>query len=398
MNGSSSSSSKTTIIVCDIGAGSIKIGFAGTLTPEQVIPTVIAVARQKDLQYDILIGNEALAVRYRKDYSYIRPIDEYGIVQNWQAMEILVQFALQSIGIQRNHCHNYNIILTKSHNTRQSDIQSLLDLFFFTFPFAAVTMHEQSVLVLYTQGVETGIVVELGDTMATIVPVYKGYSIPNLNKRMPVGGRSISQFLAKLLRQGGYHLDPCVDLEEVREIKERGSYVALEPTAEERLADETTILEKNIPISDGTNVSIGKERFLAAEAFFQPKLWDSERSGLADLIFETIQEAAIDCRVDLYQNIILSGGCSLLPGIQERLQADLTRRYEKEVLQSANKTSPPRNWKVKVHAPDNRQFAVYEGAALFADLISNESQFWVTRSSYKEKGGIKLLLDKCQVF
>jgi actin-related protein 2 len=386
-------------IVCDIGASSMKIGFAGNLRPEQVIPTVIAVPRQRDSQ-NILIGNEALTVRYRKDFLYIRPIDEYGIVQDWTALETLVQFALQAIGIDRSHCHKHRILFTKSQSSKRSDVQLLLDLFFSKFHFAAVTMHEQSALVLYTHGVETGIVVELGDTMATIVPVYKGYAIPNLNKRMAVGGRSISQFLAKLLRLRGYHIDPCVDLEAAREIKERGSYVALEPATEERLAEETTVLEKTIHLYDGSTISIGKERFEAAEALFQPKLCRNSETnnGLADLIFETIQEAAIDCRIDLYQNIVLSGGSSLLPGIQERLQVDLTRRYEKEVLQSSKQASPPRNWKVEVHAQHTRQFAVFEGAALFADLISNDNQFWTTGADYKEGVGMELLLDKCQVF
>jgi actin-related protein 2 len=385
-------------IVCDIGAGSIKIGFAGKLRPQQVIPTVIAVPQQRDSQ-GILIGKEALNVRYRKDFVYIRPIDEYGIVQDWAALETIVLFALRAIGIHRGHCHNHKILLTKSQTMKRSDIQYLLDLLFNKFHFAAVTMHEQSALVLYTQGVETGIVVELGDTMATIVPVYKGYAIPNLNKRMAVGGRSISQFLAKLLRLRGYHIDPCLDLEAAREIKERGSYVALDPAAEEKLAEETTILEKTFHLHDGGTISIGKERFEAAEALFQPGLWDSgETKGLAGLIFETIQEAAIDCRVDLYQNIVLSGGSSLLPGLPERLQAHLIRQYEKEVLQgSTTQTSRPRSWKVEVHAPETRQFAVFEGAALFADLISNDIQFWTTRADCKERVGIELLLDKCQV-
>lgn len=419
-------SNKTTI-VCDIGANSIKIGFAGrrgatTLTPERVIPTVIAVPRQlqrgKDsfqLEDNILVGDEALSVRYRKDYSYVRPIDEDGNVQDWAALETILQFALQAIGVVGHRytpcssSHHQILLTTKTQSTKRSDVQCLLGIFFDKFHFAAVALHEQSALVLYTQGVETGVVVELGETMTTIVPVYKGYAIPKLNKRLPVGGRSISRFLAKLLRLRGYPaIDPGVDLEAAREIKEKGSYVALDPVAEDRLAEETTVLEKDIPLSDGTTtVSIGKERFEAPEALFQPKLWDSSESkGLADLIFETIQEAAIDCRVDLFQNIILSGGSSLLPGIQQRLQSDLIERYEKKVPQKRNNSATTNEkmnslsttWRVQVHAPDTRRFAVYEGAVLFADLIRDDDQLWMTRSQYKETDGTERLLDTCQVF
>ena len=71
------------------------------------------------------------------------------------------------------------------------------------------------------------------------------------------------------------------------------------------------------------------------------------------MIFEVIQEADIDCRADLYRNIILSGGTSLLPGIQERLEQDLNRRYTNDILDG--KQSRSLGWKPQVQASDSRQ-------------------------------------------
>ena len=382
-------------IVCDIGASSIKIGHAGNLVPEQVIPTVVAVSRNGGS--NILMGKEALSKRNRNDFSFVRPIDEYGIVRDWKALESLLEYSLESIGVEPKHCPRQKILITKAHAMKRSDVKRLLDLFFYKFRLGSVTMHEQAAMVLYTRGVETGLVVELGDTMATLTPVYQGFAIPKLNKSMAVGGRSITQCLLKLLRRRGYHMNTSSNhLETAREVKERSSYVALNPSAEERLARETTVLEKVIPIHDGTTVVIGQERFEATEILFQPKLWDSEQSGLADLIYETIQEAPIDCRMELYKNIILSGGSSLLPGIQERIEEDLIARYDKEHTTNSNMGSS-RQWKFQVHAAETRRFAVFEGAALFADLIGNDRQFWVTTSEYEVDAGVQVLMDKCQV-
>ncbi len=384
-------------IVCDIGAGSIKIGFAGSLTPEQVIPTVVAIPRRSEAIQDVLVGKEALSIQGRKNYSFLRPIDEQGIVQNWTALEAIIQYSLQAIGIA---CYrNHKILLAKPRSMSQADLQYLLDLLFNKLQFAAVTLHEQAALVLYTQGVDTGIVVELGETMASIVPVYHGFAIPKLNRRMEVGGRSISQFLAKLLKKRGCHKDAVDNLETVREIKEQEAYVSLDHMREKYLVAGRSTLEKTISFPDGVTISIGKERFDAPEALFQPKFWDSEENGLSDLIFEMIQEAPIDCRVDLYQNIILSGGSSLFPGVQDRLQLDLTNRYETLIRKGTKQpTIISRNWKLQVHAPVARQFAVFEGAALFADLICEDCKFWVTQPQYREKGGTQLFLKKPQVF
>ena len=383
-------------LVFDVGASSIKVGFAGSLSPVQVIPTIIGAPRRHFEKHitkrNLLLGEDALRSCDYKNMVFRYPIDEKGSVQDWSSLTYLLQHAVHKVGI--DECSIHKALITKPYNMKKTDIKRLVDIFFQKLGFGAVTMHDQAALVLYTQGVDTGIVVELGDSLANIVPVYKGHAIPKLDKQMPIGGRTISMYLTNLIQRRGYQLDSREDLEIVREIKEKSCYVALEPDIEERLSEETTVLVETFHLKDGSSISLGRERFGATEAIFQPKLWDSEKSGLADLIFETIQEADIDCRVDLYQNIILSGGMSLLPGIRQRLEKDLNHRYNLEVLKGDDSRS--RKWELKVHSPSSREHLVYEGVALFADLIGNESHFWVTRANYEEHGA-QLVLDKYRI-
>lgn len=74
-------------------------------------------------------------------------------------------------------------------------------------------------------------------------------------------------------------------------------------------------------------ISVGAERFQAAEALFRPELVDCEGEGLSGLVFRCIQEMDIDNRMPLYQHIVLSGGSSMYPGLPSRLEADLRARY-----------------------------------------------------------------------
>ena len=95
-------------------------------------------------------------------------------------------------------------------------------------------------------------------------------------------------------------------METVRQIKEKLCYAAHDIEAERRLARETTVLVESYTLPDGSTVKVGQERFEATEALFDPNLIDVEAKGLSDLIFDTIQEADIHCRLDYYRHIVLS--------------------------------------------------------------------------------------------
>lgn len=59
----------------------------------------------------------------------------------------------------------------------------------------------QAVLTLYAQGLISGVVVDSGDGVTHICPVYEEYSLPHLTRRLDIAGRDITKYLIKVAEQ-----------------------------------------------------------------------------------------------------------------------------------------------------------------------------------------------------
>jgi centractin len=81
-------------------------------------------------------------------------------------------------------------------------------------------------LSLYAQGKTSGVVLDCGDGVCHVSPVFEGFSINSAVQRMDIGGRDVTNHLMQLLRRSGYSFHTTAEFEIVKKIKERCCYVA----------------------------------------------------------------------------------------------------------------------------------------------------------------------------
>ena len=178
----------------------------------------------------------------------------------------------------------------------------------------------------------SGVVVDSGDGVTHIVPVYQNTVLSHLTRRLDVAGRDVTRQLIALLLRRGYAFNRTADFETVRQIKEKLCYVSYDLELDHKLAEETTVLVESYTLPDGRVIRIGSERFEAPECMFQPHLIDVDQPGIAEMLFNTIQSAEVDVRSSLYKAVVLSGGSSMYPGLPSRLEKEIKQLWLTRVL------------------------------------------------------------------
>ncbi len=71
------------------------------------------------------------------------------------------------------------------------------------------------------------------------------------------------------------------------------------------MALETTVLVQTYTLPDGRVIRIGGERFEAPEVLFEPHLLDIEQSGMAHQLFDCINKADVDTRMEVTTTLFL---------------------------------------------------------------------------------------------
>lgn len=381
------------------------MGYAGNVEPNYIVPTLIAVLAENSKKdekksipdLDYMVGAEAACKPpgYNIDY----PI-RHGIIESWDNME---RYWARCI-YQYLCCdpEEHYLLLTEPPMNTPENREYTAEIMFETFNVPGLYIAVQAVLALcaslLTKGGEnnggvTGTVIDSGDGVTHVIPVYEGYVIGSCIKHIPLAGRTITNYMVQQFRDRGEQLPPEAAIEVANKIKEQYCYVCPDIVKEYEKYDadpeKFRKYEGKIKRTGKSySIDVGYERFLGPELFFSPEIFSSDWTvPLPEVVDQTIQACPIDTRRKLYKYVTLSGGTTMFKHFVKRLERDIKRktksRYEYTKEKYPNMDIKPLEVNVVTH-PFQR-FAVWFGGSMLASQAEFLSGFH-TKAQYAEMG------------
>lgn len=238
------------------------------------------------------------------------------------------------------------------------------------FEFLATYIANPFNLSLFASGRGTGIIVDIGEGVTQIVPIWQGYTVLKAWNRTNIAGSDLTQNLMTILNQRGHCFSTSAEFEIVRDIKEKLCYVASDFDKEMQTPAENLTQKYELP--DGQFINVGDERFRCPEVLFRPDMVGSESLGIHDLVHDTLKKCDIDLRKDLYCSIILSGGTTMFEGLKNRMTSEISTLI------------PPR-MKANVVAAPERKYSVWIGGSILGSLATTH-HIWLLKRQYEEYG------------
>jgi len=172
---------------------------------------------------------------------------------------------------------------------------------------------------------------------------------------------------------------------ELGKILNQFSFVALDYDEELR----KDAVEDNYELPDGQVITIGSERFRCPEILFQPSFIDLEQDGIHKLTYQSIMKCDVDIRSDLYGNVVMSGGTTMLKGIDDRMSKDtqslvMFKGIDDRVSKDTESLAPD-SMTMEIVTPPKRDYSVWIGGSILSSLSTFE-EMWISKNEYDEAG------------
>uniref|UniRef100_A0A8C6IE39 Actin, epsilon 1 n=1 Tax=Mus spicilegus TaxID=10103 RepID=A0A8C6IE39_MUSSI len=360
-----------TPLVCDYGSGFSKVGFSGTQAPQAVFPTILGKMKHTNVleglgEQDWFIGAETQTNRTELNMYY--PISR-GAITNWDNVEKIWHYSFyHSLQIAPEQ---HPILITEAPLTSKEAKSRMTQILFETFNFPALYTANQAVLSLIASGRTSGTAIESGDGMTYFVPVMNGYPLHLSTTKLDIAGQDLTLYLMKLLSDNGNVLETIADLEYIRDLKDKYSYVALDYNMEMSKTSAPSF-QKKFTLPDGKEINLGQEAFMCSEALFDTSLLERANPGIHMLTLESIMSCEKSHQRTLFNCIVLTGGTSACTGLRFRMQKEM-----------AKVVSP--DFCVKVTASPYAKYSAWIGASILSSLPLSKDM-WITNHEYLEIG------------
>jgi len=357
------------------------------------------------------VGTSSLSV-VKPDLEVVNPM-EGGLVRDWEAIEQLWEHAFHKRLLMDPKEHPM-LVAEASFNTRPLR-ERQTELLFEKYQIPALFVSKNAVLAAFASGKASALILDSGGGITASVPVHDGYALKKATMYSGLAGERLTQEYYKLLTERkGKNIVPYYQINKKEVTPGSGNFVAhprkLTGITESyrmfhtinvvRDIKESICRVSEIPFDEGANatiptiayelpdcqvVEVGPDRFSIPELMFYPESLsasapagpENELVGVHKMVIDSIGKSDADLRKELWQNIIVTGGNTLIQGFNERLTVALQ-----------DSCPLPAGFKIRCMATPHtaeRKFAVWIGGSILGSLGAFQ-QMWISKAEYEEHG------------
>lgn len=361
-------------MVIDIGSTYTKVGLSNREEPSKIFPTIVGNPRfermmvQKQKETDLFVGREVWENSgiVRSKYPVRR-----GIIRDWNLFKSLLSYTITAV--PRITPAETPILIAYPPVMSRNMVEHIAEILFEEISVPSVLACSHPYLIKQEISEETSLIVESGGEVSTVTPVIEGRELLALSDSIPIAGEDVTKRLSNLLKLKGHSFDSPGEMKMVREMKEDLCYFTLDIEKEEKKSSKR--IGKTYTLPDGRDIEISKERFKSPEVIYQPRKVGRRVSPLHEKIYEVIQNCSMTQRPRLIQNIVLSGGNTLIPRFKERLQKELVGLLPEGMKE-----------KLSLSHVSNPSISVWEGGKITATTVFDKIK--TTKEEWDKSGSI----------
>lgn len=366
-----------TSVVIENGSHITRAGFSTETLPALSFPTVYS--------QDSTTSKYLFDDQISEDNEILTIVNE-GIVYNWDALEQNWAYIYESLQVDPSE---FPLVITEELWNNKKNRLKLTELAFERFNVPVFTILKSPIAVTYGLGRSTSLVIDIGSSKTSITPILDGTILYKGAVHSKFAGDYMNLHILKYLEKftdfGWIKGSESVKIFETNKIlndfKQTINSVSNYPIVNSNA--DFQIGTQNYQLPDGKVIEVGKEQVLLSEPLFHPLSYQlpgielpQDSLGLTDLILNSLKKLDVTQEIysSLLTNIVVTGGTSLLPGLENRLISDLSRFLTSFNIQSFSNP----------HLIE-RSNSVWIGAGVLASMNSFENHY-ITNEEYKEQG------------
>jgi actin-like protein 6A len=354
-------------VVVDIGTHTTRLGYAGEDQPQSISSSNFGVIQDGSDRNGQVITSEPSIDFPRKLFDIQSIVNTDGFITDFDRFESYLEDKLSEnlhLGIGDSP-----LLFTEPNEHNKDHRLKLAEIMFEKCNIPCMFICKNAVLSSFACGKSTCLVLDSGHNTTYAAPVFEGYILHNSTLKYNIGGKFINDRLVEYLQNKNIPLNPRYAFEKttegentrvtlkeidgitdsyrnyhvekiIRLFKQEASLICELPIADKKMEN---IKHYEYELPDGYKVEIGGERCLFSEAFFSGidvvnqelkkqggdvQMYDEDPSlknfmGVQHAITESINQADLDIRKELYSNILATGGNCMTQGFVNRLQKEI---------------------------------------------------------------------------